>query len=184
MISQGHFAILRKLILLVSVWLPVVAAYSQTNRDSELVSVQVSIVGRGTPTWNCWGDSIVYCFTNIRIANTQDTTIRFFIMSTSWPSDNLVISDRNIAHILYCGSDSNFPETITLKPKQVLEFHTAFTPKRGVNDCRFKVGFIYYTELRDIDNWDPKRKVEEKIIWSKEVVLPEYLFFDYKVLDN
>jgi hypothetical protein len=168
--------IARKIILAAAVLVIFDSTYSQTNNNPGLVSVNLSIVGKGTPT--ICSDSSNYYFANLRVANTQDTAIRFWIMDCSWPVDNWVINN-DAASLRFCGCDSNIPVEIILSPRKSIEFYSAIKcHKKGSSTNRIKVGFVYFTNAQDIFNINKANSwsIKNNIFWSNEVELRNNLY--------
>lgn len=148
--------------------------YPQTLSNSAVVSINLSIVGKGTPS--ICSDSSDYFFAKLNVVNTQDSTIKFWIMSCSWPADNWVISNKAVS-LHFCGCDSNIPIEIILFPKKSVEFYTVIRNRNwAISPIRIKVGFLYAKNSKDIFKISNEKTKGEMIFWSNEVELKDNLF--------
>ena len=165
-----------KIVVSVAVLAAFVTTYSQTSNNSALISVNLSIVGKGTPT--LCSDSSNYYFANLTISNTQDTTIRFWIMSCSWPIDNWLINN-NAVSLRFCGCDSNIPVEVVLSPQKSIEFYSAIKyHRKDSSGVRIRAGFLYFTSARDIFNnaGTTSKNINRIKFWSNEVELKDNLY--------
>ncbi|HEX2628545.1 MAG TPA: hypothetical protein VHM26_06035 [Chitinophagaceae bacterium] len=154
------------------------SSYSQTPAidNSQPVSINLSIVGKGVPT-TCKRNDTSY-FISLRISNIQDTSFRFWIYSCSWAADNWIIA--NTAGLFRdCGCDINIPVDIKLEPKQSIEFYTTLRSRmKGLPGGRLKAGFLYFTNSSDLYKMAGKKIDPEKvkIFWSNEVEIKDNLY--------
>lgn len=156
-------------------------ADAQKEDSTDLVSVTLHLVGKGTTEYanaKDWGPGY---FTMATVSNTQDTTIHFYIMTCSWPGDNWVVSNDSVI-FWYPGCDSNFPERIELLPHQSIHFYgILFYSRKKPVSKNVKLGFIYYKNFNNLFSWSgQERKMGEfKKYWSNAVELKDNLL-DYQ----
>jgi hypothetical protein len=168
-------------IILITVALFVFAkAYSQYNRNQELISVILDVGGIGTPkSCNDW-DTSAYYFAKVSILNTQDTTIHFWIISCSWP---MTILTTNIDSVFFSpcfnGCDRDDLDEITLLPKKAVQFYCTIPyNNKSTTISTIKAGFRYFTNPEDLWDFDKTRDKKKvfKTFWSDEVELKDKMY--------
>ena len=143
--------------------------YSQSGQPGDLVTVRLSVVGQGI----CYGlsndkDRQECFFALATVTNIQDTAIQFYTTTCSWPIINWKTNSEKV-FLNVAGCDAHQIETITLLPKQTIEFNIAlsFRDKESRVDS-VKLGFIYSTDgVNVFDRKNPRLPV----FWSNEVNL-------------
>jgi hypothetical protein len=170
----------KKVIIILSLLLMLNSANSQDSKSKQLVSVNLDITGKGSPTKCANADTSDYYFATINVFNTQDTTVAFWIMSCSWPMDGFVIYSDSIAfQFCFSGCDNNIPEKISLPQKKSIQFYgTIKSWKKDSSIARVKVGFRYFRTVDELWNFDGSNdsKKVNKIVWSNEVKLYDNLY--------
>jgi hypothetical protein len=131
-------------------------------------------------------------FIVITLTNTQDTTVRFRIMTCSWGES--FTFDKDSLYLCYPGCDSNIPITIEILPHKAVKFFgklCCYKKKHNnISPSSFKIGFIdlpykathWYPMARTFfDSFYSKEdKMKYKTYWSDSIVLKSKLY-DYNV---
>jgi len=166
-----------KIILAISLILMFNSTYSQHN-GKELVSVNLSIVGKGKPI--ICSDSLASYFVVINVLNTQDTTVRFWNLNCTGLIDNFFIKGDSVFFgSCFSGCDREVPEEIMLPPKKMVQLNATITSyKKDFSIQRIKIGFKYFTTFHDAYNYgiENNKKNKIRIVWSNEVELKDNLY--------
>jgi hypothetical protein len=156
------------------------SAYSQDDKNKQVVSVTLDVVGKGAPTYCAKTRKYDYYFATVNVLNTQDTTVSFFIFNCSWTFDGFVINNDSMAFSnCYLGCDHNVPEKISIPPKRLVQFYNTISSwKKDSSIPRIKVGFKYFRTFSDLWNSDGSKKSQKlyTMIWSNEVGLKDNLY--------
>ena len=135
-------------LVMTQILLTSVDCHAQSEATDNKVAVSVEIIARGISSY--FREKNEGYFVRATVLNTQDTTIRFVIMSCGWPGVNCQANNKFIS-LAYYGCDANHPEGITLKPKQSIVFNAFIEdPERKHEGERFRLGFRYYSRYADI----------------------------------
>lgn len=119
-----------------------VSTYGQDNKK-DLVTVKLDIIGKGSAS-RC-RDASTFYFANVKILNTQDTAITFWIRD-SWP-DILFFTntDSVVFHSCDRGYEGDELDKITLPPKNAVQFYcTIKSWKKDSSIPLIKAGFRYF----------------------------------------
>lgn len=155
------------------------SAYSQHN-NKELVSVNLSIVGKGKP-FVCQNiDASEYYFVTVNVLNIQDTTVRFWVMDDCWPIESFFIKNDSIMfQSCFNGCEHSVPIEVIMPAKKSAQFYaTVKSYKKEASTPLIKVGFRYFARVDDLWNYgieNPKLS-KIKIFWSNEVELKDNLY--------
>jgi hypothetical protein len=111
----------------------------------------------------------------ITIENRQDTAIRFWYMSCSWPVDNCWTSNDFIYGLVDCSK--NIPKQAYLLPHQSISFDGILKGKNTMVKKPFKLGFVYFkTEEELMSSMANERPVTKfNTYWSKPLILENNL---------
>ena len=146
--------------------------YSQSKKNTDIISVQLSVIGEGKHTY-LTKDDFSYFFTTATIFNNQDTAVKFWVMNCSWPVDNWVVDNDSVV-FAFQGCDNNTATEIKLLPHSKITFNGLLKSKINNSKDKFvKVGFIYFTSFKDIfENGGLKSSLNKhKKYWSNSVEL-------------
>ncbi|HET6996815.1 MAG TPA: hypothetical protein VFI06_17600 [Chitinophagaceae bacterium] len=115
----------------------------------------------------------------ITLTNTQDTNIRFTVMTCSW-SESFRF-DTDSIYLYYPGCDSNFPTTIEILPHKTVKFFGILTcykkNRNAINPPSFKIAFLDLP----YNDWflfpySHEDKLKYKTYWSDSIKLERKLY--------
>jgi len=151
-------------------------SYSQSGKKSDPVAISLEIIGKGTTDY--YKESANGYFASATVTNTRDTTIRFWVMSCSWPGVNF-LSSNNSVYFIHRGCDNNSPDLIELAPGKSVSFYGIFTGEaKSFAGKKVSVGFVYFDNMKDLSEAaSSKEQVKKfKTYWSNSVELEDNLF--------
>jgi hypothetical protein len=151
-------------------------SFSAVNDTIPIVTIKANITAfNEAPLLRFPNIDSKYYFVTLTLTNTQDTSIRFTIMTCSWSSSFVTDIDSIIIRPQEC--DSNFPVTIEIKPGKSAHFfaelHSSKKNSKGSQPVNFKVGFVdlTYKELESFNRLSKSDIHKHKIYWSNSIPL-------------
>jgi hypothetical protein len=112
-------------------------------------------------------------FITIALTNTQDSSVHFRIMTCSWGESFITNNDSISVASQQC--DSNFPETIEIKPHKSMKFFGKLRSTSKAKPPNFKLGFIDLPYKEFFASYSKEDKKKYRTFWSNIVILESQL---------
>lgn len=159
-----------KIVILVAsiVFFDTIMLYSQNFANDSSFEIKVNLIGVDN---NCKKPKYFNYYSILSLTNRRDTTVQFWIMSSSWLKYNWITNNDSIS-ILYPGSDFDNPQLIKLLPHKSIKFYAVLEAKEEFINKFFQIGFLYYDDTKTFfSRFRESDKINKKKYWSKPIRL-------------